>query len=83
MSMSKFMTINAFFVKVNKSSVLAIVPEQFKAEVPYTSFVTVAEIYNVDVPGPSNQDAIVLLATAGTLCCGRCTIIINNEVSYF
>ena len=49
MSTSKFTTIDAFFVNVNKSSVPAVVPEQSEAVVPSTSFVTVAEIHNVDL----------------------------------
>ena len=53
MSMSKFTTINAFFVNMNKSSVPAIVPEQSKS----ASFVTLVEIHNVDVPVASNRDA--------------------------
>ena len=63
MSTSKFTTINAFFVNVNKSSVPVIVPEQSKP----ASFVTLVEIHNVDVPVTSNRDATVLLPTAGTL----------------
>ena len=47
---SKFMTIDAFFVNMNKSSVLAIVPEQSKS----ASFVTLVEIHKVDVPTASN-----------------------------
>ena len=56
MSMSKFTTIDAFFVNVNKSSVPAIVPEQSES----ASFVTLVEIHNVDVPATSNRDATVL-----------------------
>ena len=63
MSTTKFTTINAFFVNVNKSSVPAIVPEQSKS----ASFVTLVEIHNVDVPAASNQDATVLSLTASTL----------------
>ena len=51
MSTSKFTTIEAFFVNVNKSSVPAIVPEQCES----ASFVTLVEIYNVDVPAASNR----------------------------
>ena len=61
MSTSKFTTVDAFFVNMNKSS--TIVPEQSES----ASFVTVVEIHNVDVPATSNQDATVLLPTAGTL----------------
>ena len=46
MSTSKFTTIDAFFVNVNKSSVPAIVHEQSES----ASFVTLVEIHNVDVP---------------------------------
>ena len=44
------MTIDAFFVNVNKSSVPTIVPEQSES----ASFVTLVEIHNVDVPAASN-----------------------------
>ena len=50
MSTLKFTTIDAFIVNVNKSSVPAIVPEQSES----TSFVTLVEIHNVDVPVTSN-----------------------------
>ena len=63
MSTSKFTTIGAFFVKVNKSSVPAIVHEQSES----ASFVTLVEIHNVDVPAASNRDATLLSPTAGTL----------------
>ena len=63
MSTSKFTTINAFFVNMNKSRVPAIVPEQSES----ASFVMFVEIHNVDVLIASNQDATVLLPTAGTL----------------
>ena len=53
--MSMFTTINAFFVSVNKSSVPAIVSEQFES----ASFVTLVELHNVDVPAVSNRDATV------------------------
>ena len=62
MSMSKFTTIDAFFVNVNKSSVPAIVPEQSES----ASFVTLVEIRNVDMHATSNQDATVLFPTIGT-----------------
>ena len=65
--MSKLPMIDAFFTNANKSSVLATIPEQSKAAVPSTSFVMVAEIHNVDVPGPSNRDATVLSPTVDTL----------------
>ena len=64
MSTSKFTTIDAFFVNVNKSSVPAIVPEESES----ASFVTLVEIHNVDVPVASNRDTTVLSPTAGTLC---------------
>ena len=57
---SKFTTIDAFFVNVNKSSFPEIVPEQSKS----AYFVTLVEIHNVDVPAASNQDATVLLPLA-------------------
>ena len=63
MSTSKFTTINAFFVNVNKSSVPAIVSVQSES----ASFVMLVEIHNVDVPAASNQDANVLSPIAGTL----------------
>ena len=44
--MSKFTTVDTFFVNVNKSSVPAIVPEQSES----ASFVTLVEIHNVGVP---------------------------------
>ena len=45
---SKFTTIDAFLVNVNKSSVPAIFPEQSEAAAPFsTPFVTVAEIHKV------------------------------------
>ena len=62
MSMSKFTTIDAFFVNVNKSSIPTIVPEQSES----ASFVTLVEIHNVDVPAVSNRDATVLSPTTGT-----------------
>ena len=61
--MSKFTTIDAFFINVNKSSVPAIVPEQCES----ASFVTLVETRNVDVSAASNQEAPVLSPTAGTL----------------
>ena len=57
------MTIDAFFVNVNKNSVPTIVPEQSKS----ASFVTLVEIHNVDVPAASNQDVTVLSPTTGNL----------------
>ena len=62
MSTSDFTTIDAFFVNVNKSSFPEIVHKQSES----TSFVTLVEIHNVDVPA-SNRDATVLSPTAGTL----------------
>ena len=62
MSTSKFTTVDAFFVNVNKSSVPTIVPEQSES----ASFVTLVEIHNVDVPAASNRDTTVLLPTTGT-----------------
>ena len=50
MSTSKFTTVDAFFVNVNKSSVPTIVPEQSES----ASSVTLVEIHNVDVPAASN-----------------------------
>ena len=69
--MSKLTTIDVFFA--NKSSIPMTVPEQSGTVVPSTSFVTVAEIHNVNVPGTSNRDATVLSPTAGT-CSGPCVI---------
>ena len=63
MTMTKFTTIDAFFVNVNKSSVPEIVPEQSES----ASFVTLVEIHNVDLRAASNRDATVLSRTAGTL----------------
>ena len=63
MSTSKYTTVDAFFVNVNKRSVPTIVPEQSES----ASFVTLVEIHNVDVPAASNQDATVLSPNAGTL----------------
>ena len=37
-----------------------------------TSFVTLVETHNVDVPGPSNGDVTVLSPTACILCSGPC-----------
>ena len=54
MSVSKFMTINAFFVNVNKSSVPAIVLEQSES----ASFVMLVEIHNVDMSSASNRYCI-------------------------
>ena len=56
------MTVDAFFVNVNKSNVPAIVPEQSES----ASFVTLVDIHNVDVPAASNRIATVLSPTAGT-----------------
>ena len=53
---SKFATVNALFVNVNKRCVPMIVPEQSKS----ASFVTLVEIRDVDVP-----TATVLLPIAG------------------
>ena len=63
MSTSKFTTIDAFFVNLNKSSVPGIVPEQSES----ASFATLVEIHNVDVPAACNRDATVLSPNAGTL----------------
>ena len=63
MSMSKFTTIDALFVNLNKNSVPAIVPDQSESG----SFVTLVEIHNVDVPAASNRIATVLSPTTGTL----------------
>ena len=60
MSTSKFTTIDAFSVNVEKSSVPAIVPEQSES----ATFATLVEIHNVDLPAASNQDATVLLPLA-------------------
>ena len=59
---SKFKTVNAFFVNVNKSSVPTIVPEQSES----ASFVMLVEIHNVDVRVASSRYATVLSPTAGT-----------------
>ena len=61
--MTRFTTIDAFFINVNKSSVPVIVPEQSEL----ASFVSLVEIHNVDVPVTSNRDATVFSPTAGTL----------------
>ena len=61
--MSKFTTIDAFIVNVDKSSFPEIVHEQSES----ASFVTLVEIHNVDVPAGSSRDATVLSPTAGTL----------------
>ena len=53
MSTSKFTTINAFFVNVNKSRFSAIDHEQSES----ASFVTLVEIHNIDVPAANNRDA--------------------------
>ena len=64
MSTSKFMTIDAFFVNVNKTSFPANVHEQSES----ASFVPLVDIHNVDVPAAtiSTRDATVLSPTAGT-----------------
>ena len=69
MSTSKFTTIDAFFVNVNKNSFPAIVPEQSES----ASFVTLVEIHNVDLPAASNRYANqpYCIATAGTFCSGQ------------
>ena len=63
MSVAKFMTIDAFFIIMNKSCVPAIVPEQSESAL----FVTLVEVHNVLVA--SNRDATVLSPTAATLQC--------------
>ena len=63
MIMLKFMTVDAFFINVTKSSVPMIAPEQSES----ASFVTLVEIHNVDVPAASNQGATVLSPTTGTV----------------
>ena len=63
MSTSKFTTIDAFFVNLNKSSVPGIVPEQSES----ASFATLVEIHNVDAPAACNRDATVLSPNTGTL----------------
>ena len=75
--MSKFTTIDAFFVNVNKSSISAIAPEQSES----ASFVALVEIHNVDVPAASNRDATVLLPTAGTLCSGQARARLTSKLS--
>ena len=62
---------------MNKSSVLTTVHEQSKVALLSTSFVMVAEIHNVDVPGPSNRDAAELSPTSGTLCSGPCATVVG------
>ena len=62
-STSKFTTIEAFFVNINKSSGPAIVTEQSGS----ASFVTLVEIHNVDVPAAGNRYTTVLSPTAGPL----------------
>ena len=57
---SKFTTIDAFFVIMNKSCIPAIVPEQSES----ASFVMLVEIHNVDVPA-----ALVPLVTKTLLYC--------------
>ena len=57
--MSKFTTIDAFFVNVNKSSVSAIVPEQSESA-------SLVEIHYVDVPTATNRESTVLSPTIFT-----------------
>ena len=66
MSLSKFTTIDAFFVNINKISVSAIVLEQSES----ASFATLVKIHNVDVPAASNRDATVLSPTASNSAVG-------------
>ena len=66
MTTSKFTTISAFFVNVNKNSIPAIVIEQSES----ASFVTLVEIHDVDLPAANNRDSTVLSPTAGALCSG-------------
>ena len=61
--MSKFKTIDAFFINMYKSNVPAIVPEQSES----ASFVTLVEIHNVDMPATSNRDTTPLLTITETL----------------
>ena len=63
MSTSEFMTFDAIFINLNKSSGPVIVPEQSES----ASFVTLVEILNVDAPAASSRDATVLSPTTGTL----------------
>ena len=77
MSTSKFTKIYAFFINVNKISIPAIVPEQSES----ASFVTLVEIYNVDVLAASNRDATVLSPTAGTLCSGQERLRLTSKLS--
>ena len=76
MSTSKFTATDAFFVNVNKSSVLAIVPEQSES----ASFVML-EIHNVDVPVASSRDATVLSPITGTLQLTS-AIVVDFEIEY-
>ena len=73
--MSKFTTIDAFLVNMNKISVPAIVPEQSESK----SFATLVEIHNVEVPATSNRNATVLLPTAGILQCPS-AIVVDVEI---
>ena len=79
MSTSEFMTIDAFFINVNKSSFPEIVHKQSKS----ASFVTLVEIhiyiYNVDVPVASSRDTTVFSPTAGTLQWPS-AIVVNFEI---
>ena len=75
MSASKFTTIDAFFINVNKSSFPEIVHKQSES----ASFVTLVEIHNVDVPAASSGDATVLSPPAGTLQWPS-TIVVNFEI---
>ena len=58
------MTMYAFFVSVNKSSVL---PKNVSELSESASFVTLVEIHNLYVPAASNREATVLSPTTGTL----------------
>ena len=63
LSTSRFTTIDAFFVNMNKSHF----PENVHEQSESASVVTLVEIHNVDVPAASSGDATVLSPTAGTL----------------
>ena len=73
--MSKFTTIDSFFVNVNKSSVSAIIPEQSES----ASFVTLVEIHNVDVQLVSEN--LLYCRPPLALCCGPARSRSNSKLS--
>ena len=73
MSTSRFTTITAFIVNMNKSSVPVTILEQSETAMPSTSF--------VDVLGLGNRDATVLSPTAGTLFSGQARLRSTSKLS--